>query len=89
MTNIINYQSKLGISFNPTACYALWYVNGEDHVLSLIRAVALAGPFVGSILAGTICGMLTPDDPTSYERPKRYLTIPKMKTLNQQSKQFI
>ena len=42
--------------------------------------------FIGALVAGTICCILTPDDPNSYEKPKTYLKIPKMKYLLKQTK---
>ena len=63
------------VNFNPAAFYALWYVNGKDQ---LMYPVKLVGPLVGALLAGSICRILTPDDP-NYKKPKRYLTIKKMK----------
>ena len=68
-------------SFNPAAFYALWYVHGRDYVLNPLHMV---GSFIGSLIAGILCCHLAPDDPNSYEKPKRYLKIPKIKSLLKQ-----
>ena len=52
-------------TFNPTALYTLWYVNGSQGNLQLDHFI---GPMIGAIIAGCIAAQYFPDDSSSWIR---------------------
>jgi hypothetical protein len=56
-----------GMTFNPCAVYALWFVGGYGNM----QPQHVVAPFLGSLVASVLCTIVTPDDKKSWRAVKQ------------------